>query len=484
MAGKEKENKVSFLEKLKTTLANLIRDAEMAMIKIKELAGFGGAQVSQVPMEEIEDNQGSVLQLEAPQLEIGSPTLENNLEMTPAEMQEILDDIAEKIDIISQQIEELTGQKEVSAEDRPPRKTLENEVALISEELIEINPQPASAPVVIFNYGTPAPSAPLPEPEPPPPQIFIAEIQIETASSTDYDFIELYNPATISINLSGFQLKKRSSTGSESSVRLFPTDSIILAQSYFLWLNTDFASNSPQISADIISSQTLAKNNSVALFDEKDNLIDAVAWGTSTDPFLEGGVFPQNPIENQSLSRKWSTSTQNYIDTNNNQDDFEIQAPTPGSQNQSPEPLPAEAPPGAEEGEPESPSLSVVINEIAWMGTKANSADEWIELYNNATSTIDLTGWILNWSHGTTTHSLTFSTSSISAGGFYLLERTASDTTDMAEDQIYTGALSNDGEKLELRDAGNNLIDLVDFSVGWPAGSSTPNYISMERIVI
>ena len=39
--------------------------------------------------------------------------------------------------------------------------------------------------------------------------------------------------------------------------------------------------------------------------------------------------------------------------------------------------------------------LDVVINEIAWMGTKANSSDEWIELYNNTSQDISLEGWTL-----------------------------------------------------------------------------------------
>ena len=35
----------------------------------------------------------------------------------------------------------------------------------------------------------------------------------------------------------------------------------------------------------------------------------------------------------------------------------------------------------------------VVINEIAWMGTKASSADEWIEVYNTTNKTFNLSNW-------------------------------------------------------------------------------------------
>ena len=38
-------------------------------------------------------------------------------------------------------------------------------------------------------------------------------------------------------------------------------------------------------------------------------------------------------------------------------------------------------------------SAKVVINEVAWMGTEESYSDEWIELYNNSTNTVNLEGW-------------------------------------------------------------------------------------------
>ncbi|GAI09179.1 unnamed protein product [marine sediment metagenome] len=83
-----------------------------------------------------------------------------------------------------------------------------------------------------------------------------------------------------------------------------------------------------ELPADATSTQTLAKNNSIALLDEDKNIIDAVAWGSSTDPFVENIPFPQNPAENQSLGRKTNIEG-DYIDTDNNSQDFELQGPTP-----------------------------------------------------------------------------------------------------------------------------------------------------------
>ncbi len=62
----------------------------------------------------------------------------------------------------------------------------------------------------------------------------------------------------------------------------------------------------------------------------------------------------------------------------------------------------------------------VVIHEVAWGGTAANSAHEWIELYNHTAADIDLTGWRLFSSDGKPDITLT---GVISAFGYYLIER-------------------------------------------------------------
>ena len=122
----------------------------------------------------------------------------------------------------------------------------------------------------------------------------------------------------------------------------------------------------------------------------------------------------------------------------------------------------------------------VIISEIAWAGTAASSADEWIELYNTTDHAIDLTGWHLTAADGSPDIALR---GSIPAHGFFLLERTDDGTiSDIAADQIYTGALGNGGESLTLTDAGGNTVDTANADGGaWPAGN-TGEHATMERI--
>jgi len=122
-------------------------------------------------------------------------------------------------------------------------------------------------------------------------------------------------------------------------------------------------------------------------------------------------------------------------------------------------------------------TASVVINEICWMGTKISSNNEWIELYAQEQTNLD--GWILESTDGTPDMSLQ---GAIPAQGYFLLERTDDSTVpNISANQIYTGALSNSGEYLQLKDDQQNLIDEVDCGEQWLVGDNSTKQ-TMARI--
>ncbi len=121
---------------------------------------------------------------------------------------------------------------------------------------------------------------------------------------------------------------------------------------------------------------------------------------------------------------------------------------------------------------PCSAHAEVIINEVAWMGTAHSASDEWIELANTGDTSVSLSGWKLRTADNSVSITLT---GSVSANGFYLLERT-DDTTvpDITADKIYTGALSDSGEKLILENGGS-VVQTLDATIKWPAGNTTTN---------
>lgn len=128
-------------------------------------------------------------------------------------------------------------------------------------------------------------------------------------------------------------------------------------------------------------------------------------------------------------------------------------------------------------------SFTVVINEVSWMGTNASTYDEWIELYNNSDSDIDLTGWSLIADDGTPTITFSFAINkTITSKGYYLLERTDDTTVDSIPFDVgYTGALGNSGEHLILKNDSGDTVDEVDCFGRWFAGNNTSKN-TMERV--
>lgn len=125
---------------------------------------------------------------------------------------------------------------------------------------------------------------------------------------------------------------------------------------------------------------------------------------------------------------------------------------------------------------------SVVINEVAWMGTKASDWDEWIELYNNTGNPLDLLGWKIKKNDEVF---IEISTTSF-IFDFYLLER-AEKATNILADFVYGGQKRMKNTECEILSLYNNFDELVDQTIclengEWPAGKASPEYFSMERL--
>jgi len=123
-------------------------------------------------------------------------------------------------------------------------------------------------------------------------------------------------------------------------------------------------------------------------------------------------------------------------------------------------------------------AASVVINEIAWMGTDISFNDEWIELYNITDDAVNLDGWMLKAEDGIPEIALS---GTISGKGFYLLEKSDDESVPgISADLIYKGALGNNGENLKLFDNFGNLVDEIDCTDGWVAGDNETK-LTMEK---
>lgn len=94
-----------------------------------------------------------------------------------------------------------------------------------------------------------------------------------------------------------------------------------------------------------------------------------------------------------------------------------------------------------------------VINEI-YSDPTTSTENEWIEIYNISTSSLDFTGWTLSEAGGTVLTTTTI----VEAGGFLVLEFSSS-------------KLNNDGDTITLKNPNDEIVDQVIYGSG---GNSAP----------
>jgi hypothetical protein len=209
--------------------------------------------------------------------------------------------------------------------------------------------------------------------------LMISAIQTSGNNAND-DFIEIYNQSCDDKDISGWKIRKRTSSGTESSIKVISNNTIIHAKSYFLWSNSSLAE---VIGADQSTSAILSDNYSIALIDD-DKIVDSITWGNNTNPFSPSYLYSKNPIKLQTLKKdadnNFSTEL-NYSPKNSsfvNSAELELcpkKEPTPAAT-------------------PKEYSDKIEITEL--LPNPDDGDEEYIELYNGSDEKIDLDGWSLH----------------------------------------------------------------------------------------
>lgn len=156
--------------------------------------------------------------------------------------------------------------------------------------------------------------------------LVINEIQTASSSGASDEFVELFNPCSSAVDLSGSKLIYRSATGSSDITLLELTSLSIASQGYVVIGGSAFSGSAD---ATYTAGGLAAGGGGVALHDSGGDTIDSVGYGTANNGLVEGGTAPDAPDEGSSLAR-----VPNGNDTDSNAADFKVVgSPTPGSGN-------------------------------------------------------------------------------------------------------------------------------------------------------
>lgn len=316
-----------------------------------------------------------------------------------------------------------------------------------------------------------------------PDSIIISEIQI-AGKDTDDDFVELYNTTDHSINITGWELRRKTQGDKTTRGTLFhkfepfqcdtqnpflKTDTLS-PHGFLLWTNK--GGKAPfidhfDVQSDNKMSPALTNDNSLALFDNKEVLINAVTWGSEhSKPFAPSIIYSTNPPKNTSiertpfdvffLSQLQPTPTQSTP----------LSCPTPTLPNPPPDLPPPQ--------DPKTVPITIRVNEIFPNPEAKGDSGEFIELYNFGSAAADISGWTLR--DATKTGAYVFpSGTSLSASGYFVVT-----------DQSFKISLNNTDETVSLFDKTGTLIDTVSYAKtkedvslnytesGWRGGTPTP----------
>jgi hypothetical protein len=331
--------------------------------------------------------------------------------------------------------------------------------------------------------------------------VVISEFRFRGDGAGNDEFVELYNPTSSPIDISGWLIRGSNNAGTTGTRATIPLLTILQPGQYYLIAHTGY---SGPTSADLTYVTGITDDGGVAItLSDTTTIIDQVG--------LSAGSAYKEGTNQIALTTNVDRGYERYIggingncqDDANNFPDFVLINPS-NPQNSStiilcgtPTETPSPTHTSTNTFTPTTtftptntpifsltPSLTpapgqVIISEVAWAGTRASPDDEWIELYNTRPWPIDLTGWRLVNINGTVDILLN---GTIPANGFFLLERGSNQTvSNVTANQIYTGALADTNDLLRLRKPDGTIIDTANANSGsWPAGGGA-NAASMER---
>ena len=189
--------------------------------------------------------------------------------------------------------------------------------------------------------------------------VVISQVQI-SGSVADDEFVELYNPTDTTVDLTGWDLKRKTESGETESSLDTNIDLSIPPHSYLLIAPAQYTGSVAK-DAEYSTLSRIAANNTVLLYDNESNLVDKVGFGTATDKEV---AAVENPSASGSVQRKLDETNGNGQDTDNNFDDFvllensdphnslsQIASPSPSPSptvtpgpTETPSPTPTEAP--------------------------------------------------------------------------------------------------------------------------------------------
>ncbi|PIT88538.1 MAG: hypothetical protein COU29_02040 [Candidatus Magasanikbacteria bacterium CG10_big_fil_rev_8_21_14_0_10_36_32] len=274
--------------------------------------------------------------------------------------------------------------------------------------------------------------------------------EIGAYATSTHEWIEIWNKGSDSVDLSGWKFWENNTN---HGLSVSTTDSIIDSGEYAVICQdaNQFLVDFPSFSGSIFDSSWSGLNESgeeIGIKDSENNFIEQFSYVSAINFSLER----KNPYlliyDNSNWQEHLSGNTVGFINSvytdeiiNNNTSTIGIATTTPE------EPVESVSDILVEFANPLIIWPQIKINEFV---SNPESGNEWVELYNLSTSSLNLTGGLICDSRESTSTCKNIS-GTIFSGGWFLI--------DLAGNSY----LNNDGDSVVLRNLSGEIVDRIDY---------------------
>ena len=158
--------------------------------------------------------------------------------------------------------------------------------------------------------------------------VVISEFRTRGPGGADDEYIELYNPTSTVIDISGWKINVSNDTGTISTGATIPSSTILRSGQYYLIAHSGTGGYSGIVSANLTYGQSITNAGGIALVKPDNTIVDQVGLGAGS-AYKEMTVLSPLPSNtNQSYERKLGGAFDSCQDTGDNVNDFSLITPS------------------------------------------------------------------------------------------------------------------------------------------------------------
>jgi lamin tail-like protein len=149
--------------------------------------------------------------------------------------------------------------------------------------------------------------------------VVISEFRTRGPNGASDEFIEIYNPTSTAVDISGWKINASNNAGAADTRAIIPASTLLRSGQYYLVANNGYTGS---VTANLKYGTAITNDGGIALLRSNNTIVDEVGMDVGS-AYQEGTTLPPfSGTSDQSYERKLGGTSDSCIDTNDNASDF------------------------------------------------------------------------------------------------------------------------------------------------------------------